>query len=62
LTMPKYSILSSGKLKVEGKDELRKRGVASPNRADAWLLTFADVGASAFQFGKSLSYPNLGTV
>lgn len=45
LTTPKYSILSSGKIKVEGKDELRKRGVASPNRADAWLLTFADVAS-----------------
>lgn len=46
LTTPKYSILSSGKIKVEGKDELRKRGVASPNRADAWLLTFADLASS----------------
>jgi hypothetical protein len=61
LTMPKYSILSSGKLKVEGKDELRKRGVASPNRADAWLLTFADLGLPAFRFGTTLNYPNLRT-
>lgn len=41
LTTPRYSVLSSGKIKVEGKDELKKRGVASPNLADAWLLTFA---------------------
>jgi hypothetical protein len=46
LTTPKYTILSSGKIKVEGKDELRKRGVKSPNRADAWLMTFANVGAT----------------
>lgn len=42
MTTPKYSILSNGKIKVESKDEMRKRGVASPNRADAWLMTFAD--------------------
>lgn len=41
LTTVKYSILSTGKIKVEGKDEMKRRGVASPNRADAWLLTFA---------------------
>ncbi|WP_133719066.1 terminase B [Methylocaldum gracile] len=44
LVTPKYQVLSSGKIKVEGKDELKKRGVASPNRADAWLLTFAELG------------------
>lgn len=44
LTTPKYSILSNGKIKVESKDEMKKRGVASPNRADAWLLTFAPRG------------------
>lgn len=44
LTTAKYSLLSNGKIKVEGKDEMKKRGVTSPNRADAFLLTFADVG------------------
>jgi phage terminase large subunit len=44
LVTPKFQILSSGKIKVESKDELKKRGVASPNRADAWLLTFAELG------------------
>lgn len=42
LTTPTYTILSSGLIKVEGKDELKARGVKSPDRADAWLLTFAD--------------------
>lgn len=42
LTTPTYTILSNGKIQVERKDELRKRGVKSPNRADSWLLTFAD--------------------
>ncbi|MDE2098912.1 MAG: terminase B [Patescibacteria group bacterium] len=42
LTTPTYSILSNGLIKVEGKDEMKKRGVKSPNRADAWNLTFAN--------------------
>lgn len=41
LVVPKYKVESSGKLKVESKDELKKRGVRSPNKADAFLLTFA---------------------
>lgn len=57
LTTPKYKIESSGKIKVEGKDEMRKRGVASPNRADAWLMTFANLGVMK---AKEIKYPNLG--
>lgn len=45
LTTPKYAIQSNGLIKVEGKKELKARGVKSPNRADAWLLTFANDGA-----------------
>jgi len=41
LTVPKYKIESSGKIKVESKDEMKKRGVKSPNKADAFNLTFA---------------------
>lgn len=41
LTVPSFRVLSSGKKKVEGKDELKKRGVKSPDRADAFCLTFA---------------------
>lgn len=43
LTTPTYSILSNGLIKIEGKDEMKKRGVKSPNRADAWNNTFADI-------------------
>ena len=43
LTTPIYTILSNGLIKVESKDELKARGVKSPDRADAWLLTFADL-------------------
>lgn len=41
LTSPKYNFTSSGKLKVEGKDQMKARGVQSPNKADALCLTFA---------------------
>lgn len=41
LVQPKYKIESSGKLKVESKDDMKKRGVKSPNKADAFCLTFA---------------------
>lgn len=37
----KYDLTSSGKLKVEGKDEMKKRGLKSPDEADAFVLTFA---------------------
>ena len=60
LTTAKYSILSNGKIKVEGKDEMKKRGVASPNRADAWLLTFARVGVS--KQWKPIKYDNRGII
>jgi hypothetical protein len=58
LTTPKYTILSNGLIKVEGKPDLKKRGVASPNRADAWLLTFASDGAST-DWGGNLNYRKL---
>lgn len=38
---PTYSFASSGKIKIESKDEMKKRGIKSPNRADAFLLTLA---------------------
>jgi phage terminase large subunit len=41
LSLPRYAYTSSGKLKVEGKDELRKRYPRSPDVADAFCLTFA---------------------
>lgn len=34
------------RIKVESKDEMRKRGVSSPDLADALMLTFASTGAS----------------
>ena len=41
LVGPKYKLESSGKIKIESKDDMKKRGVKSPNKADALCLTFA---------------------
>ena len=41
LATVRYSFTSNGKIQIEGKDELKKRGMASPDRADAFCLTFA---------------------
>lgn len=41
LTAPKYKITSTGKVQVEPKDELKKRGLNSPDLADAFILTLA---------------------
>lgn len=41
LTTPKYKITSAGKIQVESKDDMAKRGIRSPDLADAFCLTFA---------------------
>lgn len=41
LTCPQYSFDSNGRLKIESKDEIKKRGLQSPDLADALALTFA---------------------
>lgn len=41
LVQPRYAIESSGKIKVESKDDMKGRGLKSPNVADAFCLTFA---------------------
>lgn len=42
LSLPTYTFTSTGKIKVESKDEMRKRYPRSPDVADAFCLTFAD--------------------
>lgn len=43
LTGVKFGVTSSGKIKVESKEEMKKRGLKSPDRADAFCLTFAGI-------------------
>ena len=40
----RYGIKSDGKIKVESKAEMKKRGLPSPDVDDAFVLTFAEVG------------------
>lgn len=62
LTTPTYTVLSTGLIQVERKDEMKKRGVKSPNRADAWNLTFADLGSPSTWAKKPIKYSNAGIV
>lgn len=52
---PRFSYMSNGKIKVESKDDMKKRGVPSPNRADAFLLTLASDNVSAIHGSKNSS-------
>lgn len=47
LTAPKYKFMSNGRIQVEKKEDMKKRGLKSPNRADALMLTFAGSAAAA---------------
>ena len=40
LSAPSYKLTSSGKILVERKDEMKARGLKSPNAADALAMTF----------------------
>ena len=55
LSLPSYSVLSNGKIKVEGKDQMKARGVTSPDLADAFCLTFAK--GSATNIKRPIAYP-----
>ena len=41
LTTPSFSFMSNGKIKVESKEQMKKKGHNSPDLADALCLTFA---------------------
>jgi hypothetical protein len=42
---PTYSFTSNGKIKVEGKSEMKRRGMRSPDLADSLCLSFAGQAA-----------------
>ena len=55
LTGPEAWINTRGKLQLEGKDDMKKRGLPSPNKGDALALTFAqEVRINKFQKYKKL--------
>lgn len=42
LTSRKYTVTSKGKIKLERKEDMKKRGLPSPDRADGLVLAFAN--------------------
>ena len=68
LTAVQYEILSSGKFKVESKEQMKKRGYRSPDIADALMLTFAGLAVrasgsgSGYKFNQPLDYGNSGWI
>ena len=51
LTTLRYTYTSSGKIKIESKQDLKRRGVSSPDAADACVLTFASDAGTAIGGG-----------
>jgi hypothetical protein len=47
LTAVRYKYASNGKLQIESKDDMEKRGIESPDLADALMLTFAGAAGKA---------------
>lgn len=46
LVAPSYSYNSTGKIKIESKEQMKKRGLKSPDKADALALTMASSAAT----------------
>jgi hypothetical protein len=61
LAAPRYSFTSSGKMQVESKESMKKRGLGSPDKADALCLCLATDVATALH-GYSLSAANRGAL
>ena len=54
---PGYSYDSHTRLKLEAKDRMRARGMASPDEWDAVALTFAEPVADNSRFNRPIEYP-----
>lgn len=55
LATVRYTFTSNGKIKIESKDDIRRRGLKSPDMADAFVLTFAS-DAATISWGSSSSW------
>jgi len=51
----RYEINPRGQVQIESKDEARKRGVESPDRAEALMLAFADRTPGISRYYQELS-------
>ena len=61
MSKPRFKFTSNGKLKVESKDEMKRRGLNSPDLADSFCLTFAgraSIGkdGSRHKWNRSINY------
>ena len=45
LSVPRHSYSSRGKLKIESKEEIKRRGLSSPDLADALIMTMLNTGS-----------------
>jgi phage terminase large subunit len=52
ISLPGYKTLETGRIQIESKDELKRRGVPSPDRADALVIALAPA-AARFQVRRS---------
>jgi len=68
LTAPGFKYSSSGNLVLEAKEDMRKRGMPSPDEADAVALCFSEPAGSpiprsmATNFHRKIIYSNTGVV
>jgi hypothetical protein len=68
LTSCGYKYDSSGRLVLESKQDMRKRGMPSPDSADAMALTFSEPEGSPIprstllNFNRKILYPDMGVV
>ena len=65
LVAPKYTFSSTGKLTIESKESMRRRGLPSCDSADALMLTLAQQGLMVTSANQSWLYdttPVMGTV
>jgi hypothetical protein len=67
LSKPRFSFQSNGKLKVESKDEMKRRGMNSPDVADALCLTFSSRASlaksgSRYKWNSNLNYESAGWI
>jgi hypothetical protein len=61
LSAVEQKILSSGKVDIESKEQMKRRGVKSPNLADAFILTFAHAGAVSGGSFKASNWKSVDT-
>ena len=58
---PSYRYDSNTRLVLESKDDMRRRGMPSPDQWDAVVLTFAEPVAPT-NFNRRLEYPPMAVV